>query len=112
MIFRFQQASAMAVLLTVLPLAAAAQDRSAAIRRGERLVVAHCSMCHAVDRAGTSPNPLAPPFRTIYGRYPAESMVESLGEGLVSGHPSMPTFVFSPRDVDAILSYFDSIQQP
>lgn len=67
-------------------------------------------MCHATGAATTSPNPVAPPFRTILRRYPADSLVESLQEGLVSGHPQMPTFVFSPGDASAILSYLESIQ--
>jgi cytochrome c len=98
--------------LTVLVSSAFAQHTSASARRGERLVSAHCAICHAIGRSGTSPHPVAPPFRTLFQRYPLESLVESLGEGLTSGHPDMPTFVFSPGDVGAILSYLQSIQQP
>jgi len=35
---------------------------------------------------------------------------EALGEGLLSGHPDMPEFVFGPRDVGAIIRYLQSIQ--
>ena len=31
-------------------------------------------------------------------RYPIEDLAESLAEGIVSGHPDMPIFVFSPQD--------------
>lgn len=105
-------ASAVAVTLSVLVSSAFAQDASRSVRRGERLVSAHCAMCHAIGRSGTSPHPVAPPFQTLFQRYPLESLAESLGEGLISGHPEMPTFIFSPGDVGAILSYLQSIQQP
>ena len=91
---------------------AIAQDSSAGMRRGERLLSRHCSMCHATGRRGTSPNREAPPFRELSKRYPIDSLSEALGEGLYTGHPDMPEFVFSPRDVGAILSYLRSIQKP
>jgi cytochrome c len=89
-----------------------AQDRSRQERRGERLLSQHCAMCHAIGRSGGSPHRQAPPFRTLSQRYPIESLSETLGEGLSTGHPDMPEFVFPPRDVGAILSYLQSIQQP
>ena len=82
------------------------------IKNGERLVSAHCAKCHATGRSGTSPILSAPTFRTLFRRYPAESLVESLGEGLTSRHPDMPMFVFSDNDVAAIMSYLVSIQEP
>ena len=41
---------------------------------------------------------------------PIEDLAESLAEGIVSGHPDMPIFVFSPHDVEAIIQYMQSIQ--
>ena len=35
---------------------------------------------------------------------------KSLAEGIVSGHPDMPIFVFDPHDVAAIVQYLESIQ--
>ena len=87
-------------------------DDSRLIKNGEGLVSAHCAKCHATGRSGTSPIPAAPTFRTLFRRYPAESLVESLGEGLTSRHPDMPMFVFSANEVEAIMSYLDSIQEP
>jgi cytochrome c len=49
-------------------------------------------------------------FRTLSGKYPVEDLTESLAEGIVSGHPDMPIFVFSPHDVEAIIQYLQSIQ--
>jgi cytochrome c len=80
------------------------------IDKGEVLVRTNCSRCHAVGKDGISPHPEAPPFRTLSSRYPIEDLAESLAEGIVSGHPDMPIFVFSPHDVEAIIDYLQSIQ--
>jgi hypothetical protein len=52
----------------------------------------------------------APAFRTLSNKYPVENLAESLAEGIVSGHPDMPIFVFSPQDVAAIIDYLQSVQ--
>jgi mono/diheme cytochrome c family protein len=71
---------------------------------------ANCSRCHAIGTEGDSPHPEAPSFRTLSSKYPVEDLAESLAEGIVSGHPDMPIFVFDPRDVAAIIQYLRSIQ--
>ena len=86
-------------------------DRSGEIKRGARILAKNCSRCHAIGRTGASPHHQAPPFRTLSQRYPVDSLSEALGEGLSTGHPDMPEFVFPPRDIGAILSYLRSIQQ-
>jgi cytochrome c len=78
--------------------------------KGERLVKENCSRCHAIGKEGDSPHPEAPPFRTLSSKYPVEDIAESLAEGIVSGHPDMPIFVFTPTDVEAIIDYLQSIQ--
>jgi cytochrome c len=102
--------AAAGLLLCSLP--AAAEDKADLEQRGRTLVASHCSRCHAIDRAGNSPHHEAPPFRTLGRRYPIDSLAEALGEGLFTGHPDMPEFVFEVRDVSAILAYLQSIQQP
>jgi cytochrome c len=79
--------------------------------KGEALVKENCSRCHAIGREGDSPHPPAPPFRTLSSKYPIEDLAESLAEGIVSGHPDMPIFVFDPKDVEAIIEYLKSIQE-
>jgi len=79
--------------------------------KGEALVKENCSRCHATGRDGNSPHPQAPPFRTLSAKYPIEDLAESLAEGIVSGHPDMPVFVFDPEDVEAIIQYLNSIQE-
>ena len=91
-----------------LPVQAAEKDMAA---RGEVLVTENCSRCHAVGKEGDSPHKEAPPFRTLSAKYPVEDLAESLAEGIVSGHPDMPVFVFSPQDVEAIIDYLESIQE-
>ena len=78
--------------------------------KGEALVREHCSRCHAIGKEGLSPHEDAPPFRTLSQSYPVEDLAESLAEGIVSGHPDMPIFVFTPQDVDAIITYLQSVQ--
>ena len=104
------QLAAIAALLLSASVASA-QDKARELRRGELLLSRHCAMCHAIGRSGRSPHRQAPPFRTLSARYSIDDLSESLGEGLFTGHPDMPEFVFSPRDVGAILSYLRSIQQ-
>ena len=79
--------------------------------KGEVLVKENCSRCHAIGKEGNSPHPEAPPFRTLSSRYPVEDLSESLAEGIVSGHPDMPIFVFNAADVEAIIDYLNSIQE-
>lgn len=80
------------------------------VDKGEVLVRENCLRCHAIGKEGDSPHPEAPPFRTLSSKYPIEDLAESLAEGIVSGHPDMPIFVFSPHDVEAIIEYLQSIQ--
>lgn len=35
-----------------------------------------------------------------------------MAEGLMSGHPDMPVFYFNIEEVESIISYLKSIQQP
>jgi len=91
------------------PVLAQGTDTSAG--RGELLLTTNCARCHAVGRAGVSPHPEAPPFRTLSRKYKIEGLAEALAEGLSTGHPDMPEFVFAPEDVGAIIDYLQSIQQ-
>jgi mono/diheme cytochrome c family protein len=104
------------LLAVVMSLAAAslasAQETAELLARGHTLVATHCSRCHAIERAGSSPHRQAPPFRTLGQRYPIESLQEALAEGLSTGHPDMPEFVFEPSEINAILAYLQSIQVP
>ena len=101
---------ALSLLASGLPLSAVAAEKGLA-DKGEVLVREKCSRCHAVGRVGVSPNAEAPQFRTLSSKYPIENLAESLAEGIVSGHPEMPIFVFNPHEVDAIIAYLEAIQE-
>jgi cytochrome c len=79
--------------------------------RGEFLLRTHCARCHAVGRTGVSLHPEAPPFRTLSRKYKIEGLAEALAEGISTGHPDMPEFVFAADDVGSIIDYLQSIQQ-
>jgi cytochrome c len=102
-------AAAVAALLLNCSTAAGAAEKEL-IARGEVLIKENCSRCHAVGKQDDSPHKDAPPFRTLSSKYPVEDLAESLAEGIVSGHPDMPVFVFNAHDVEAIIQYLDSIQ--
>jgi cytochrome c len=88
-----------------------AWGEAASTRRGEALLTANCARCHAVGRTGESVHPDAPPFRTLSRKYKIEGLAEALAEGIFTGHPDMPEFVFEPDEVGAIIDYLQSIQQ-
>ena len=88
---------------------AQAADKSL-INKGEWLAKMNCSRCHAIGKEGDSPHPQAPAFRTLSSKYPIKQLEEALAEGIVSGHPDMPVFVFGPHDVEAIIQYLQSVQ--
>ena len=101
-------AACLVVFCLAFPVQAAEKDLT---DKGEVLVKENCSRCHAVGMEGDSPHKDAPPFRTLSANYPIEDLAESLAEGIVSGHPDMPIFVFGPQDVEAIIVYLESIQE-
>ena len=54
----------------------------------------------------------APPFRVVVTRYPPEDLAEALAEGIVSGHPDMPEFVFQPAEIESIVTYLGTLLPP
>lgn len=104
----FERGLMTALLVFAIQPALAAEDEPTS--RGEAIVAEHCARCHAIGTTGDSPNAEAPPFRVLSENYPVSDLAESLAEGIMSGHPDMPVFVFTPHDVDAIIAYLQSIQ--
>ena len=101
----------------LVPLAARAQEprppaRAAdLVKAGSELLAAQCARCHATGRDDASPLAAAPPFRSLSGKYPIGHLAEALAEGITTGHPDMPEFVFSIDEIDAILAYIESISE-
>jgi mono/diheme cytochrome c family protein len=101
-----------AVGLTLSPSIAKSEDvLSPAAQRGLTIVRANCARCHAIGKAGDSPLPIAPQFRTLHDRYPIEDLQEPLAEGIVTGHPTMPEFRFDPGQVSDIIAYLKTLER-
>ncbi|MFA9442207.1 MAG: cytochrome c [Hyphomicrobium sp.] len=89
---------------------ALAQSGKGTIVQGRALLEANCARCHAIGQDGASPHETAPPFRVVVTLYPPESLAEALAEGIVSGHPDMPEFVFMSPEIEAIIAYLGSLK--
>ena len=81
-----------------------------AVKHGGGLARRYCSTCHATGSQGDSPFAAAPRFRELGRRYPLDDLQESLVEGIVSGHPAMPQYVFTAASADDLIAYLKSIQ--
>lgn len=77
---------------------------------GQAIVVDKCGACHAVGRTGQSPLAKAPTFRDLHQKYNVEHLAEALAEGISTGHPDMPVFVFQPPEINAIVGYLKSLE--
>ncbi len=105
-------ANAAAIFLVLAPQQAKGQKvLSPTEQRGFTIVRTNCSRCHAIGKAGESPLPIAPPFRTLHERYPVEDLQEPLAEGIITGHPTMPEFRFDPGQVGDIIAYLKSLER-
>ncbi len=78
--------------------------------QGKRLALTYCAKCHSIDKVTPSPLKIAPPFRTLHERYPVETLQEALGEGLVTGHPTMPEFRFDADQVGDFIAYLQTLE--
>jgi mono/diheme cytochrome c family protein len=90
----------------VLYASAVAIAESPAERRGLRFARLHCAPCHAIDRVGESPLPIAPPFRTLRLKYPIADLQRPLAEGI---HPVMPRFQLEPGQVADLMAYLKTL---
>jgi cytochrome c len=97
---------------TLLPQAARCEDvLSPPAQRGLVFVGTNCASCHSTGKVGESPLRLAPPFRTLHERYPVESLQESLAEGIITGHPTMPEFRLDPGQIADVIAYLKSLER-
>lgn len=80
-------------------------------QRGRTFAQTNCAMCHAVGRTGDSPLKIAPPFRILHERYPVEELSESLAEGIVTGHPTMPQFQLPSDQVGDLVAYLKTLER-
>lgn len=80
-------------------------------QRGKTFARLYCASCHSIDRSSQSPLPTAPPFRTLHRRYPVETLQESLAEGIVTGHPTMPEFRLEPDQIDNLIAFLKTLER-
>jgi cytochrome c len=78
---------------------------------GLRLAQEWCAKCHAIGPVGASPLQAAPPFRELHLRYNMEDLAESLAEGILVGHPSMPVFRFDPDQIANLIAYLKTLEK-
>ena len=93
-------------LVSLAPATAASPQE----QRGKTLALNNCARCHSIDKVSPSPLTIAPPFRELHKKYPIEQLQESLAEGIVTGHPSMPQFRLEPDQINDVLSYLKSLE--
>jgi len=87
----------------------ASAQMSPAEQRGRTFALANCARCHATDKVSPSPLPIAPPFRLLNQKYPVENLAESLAEGIVTGHPTMPEFRLDAGQVGDFIAFLKSL---
>lgn len=104
-------AAALAAALAVLSAAPAAAQQDPRVQRGQQFAQTNCAMCHAVGRFGDSPLAIAPPFRTLHLRYPVEDLEESLAEGVMTGHPTMPQFQLDAAQIADFIAYLKTLER-
>lgn len=84
------------------------------VSRGREIATGLCGGCHAIPPATVSPQPPAPPFAEVAGRWPPDDLAEALAEGIVVGHEGhviMPEFSFNPQQIEDLLAYMQSLRK-
>lgn len=87
-------------------------NQARVIEMGHAIAQEKCQSCHASGPSGVSPNPQAPPLRTLGQKYAIDALSEAFAEGVLVGHSNMPEFELEPAQVDALVTYIESIQPP
>ena len=105
---RMRMAALMTLVSLTIPAVAQAQEAKAS--DGLAILEQNCLRCHGVGVSGRSPHSDAPTFAEVANRYEPEFLAEALAEGIVTGHPDMPEFIFTPREIDAILAFLYAIR--
>jgi mono/diheme cytochrome c family protein len=99
-----------ALVWACLP-ATTTQAQEARIKSGQAFAQTHCASCHAIGLVGESPLANAPPFRGLHLRYPVEHLEESLAEGIVTAHPTMPQFRLEVAQIGDLIAYLKSLER-
>lgn len=77
---------------------------------GREIAESQCAPCHAIERTGDSPNPDAPPLRTVLADFDIEALATDFREHIQLGNEAMPEFDFDPIATDALMAYLLTIE--
>ena len=97
--------------LTALAVGARAADDAKLAAAGRAILAEKCARCHAIERTGASPLAQAPAFRELHKKYPVANIAEALAEGIVTGHPDMPSTPFVQDEIDGIIAYLETLSR-
>lgn len=95
------------IVLMVLIATAGAQEPA---ERGRQLAENMCAHCHAIGKWERSPLVNAPPFRQLEARVDFEDLQQRLQDGVISGHPAMPMFIFSAEEARVLVIYLRTMR--
>lgn len=86
-------------------------ELQARLERGRTIAVGKCSVCHAIGLGDPSPTRINvnTAFRQLSDRFPIPMLREAARTGYISGHDEMPGFQFTMDDINALLTYIDSM---
>jgi cytochrome c len=98
------------ILALVIAVSSGAPCLASSAVQGRRLALTYCARCHAIDKVSPSPLKIAPPFRTLHQRYPVRMLEESLAEGIVTGHPTMPEFRFDGDQIGDFIAFLKTLE--
>jgi cytochrome c len=96
--------------LVMVLTSASAFAASPSAQRGLTIARTYCARCHSIDKVSESPLKIAPAFSTLHERYPVTDLEEPLGEGIVTGHPTMPEFRFEPDQIHDFIEFLKTLQ--
>ena len=97
-------------LLGLASLAFCSDAFAQSAQRGLIFARANCARCHSIDKVTESPLKIAPAFRTLHNKYPVESLEESLGEGIVTGHQNMPEFRLERDQIGDFIAFLKTLE--
>lgn len=80
------------------------------MERGRQLAEKLCAHCHATGKWQRSPLVGAPPFRQLEPRVDYDELRQRLQDGIVSGHPAMPSFILSAEEARSMVIYLRAIR--
>jgi len=100
---------ALSVCVAMLIVTSSADAQEPA-ERGRALAEKMCAHCHAIGKWERSPLAGAPPFRQLEPRVDFDDLQQRLQDGVISGHPAMPMFIFSAAEARALVIYLRAIR--